>query len=754
MAEYNSFTYDEIKSSDFGVYIGGEKTFDAPSLRGQSIEIPGRNGNVFISSDSYENVELVYPSFNFEPDLETFRSKLAKLRNALSSRASYKRLTDTLHPDEFRMAVFRDGFEVKPIKYNTAAEFDIVFDCKPQRFLKSGEIPVEYTPGQTPSDEQTKTGSIVTFEAEEGTIISDVKADINPAQDLNGYDKPWAGGNGKNLIPYPYADGASKTANGITYTVNSDGSVKAVGTATSTSQFYLARNLVLQDGDYILTGDLDTDTGSPRRTSILFNENSTSGQSHWNEGINYPCEFTVNGYVVNNLRIRIQSGETVNQTFYPMIRKAEIADDTYEPYENICPISGWNEVNVTRTGKNLIIYPPYYHGNSKTQNGITYTVNSDGTITVNGTATAASSFTLHARFTEVEGDLILPNGTYTLSGCPSGGGDNTYQMRAHRTYNGSANELGRDLGSGVVLTLNGDDFSSSEVNLQISINVSSGATANNLVFKPMLVVGSTVEPWEPYNGNTYTIDLDGTRYGGTLDVTSGVLTVDMAIVDMGDLNYSYSSSRFQTNISGIKQGLARTTLLYASAYECLHNGEPHDAKRNGIIYNGNNSNTLFIHNFEYTSTSDFKTAMTGQTICYPLATPITVQLTPTEVKTLLGTNNIWADSGDITVKYGTSPYIIVNPTDYPSKPLLEVTGVGSFWLGDTQITITGTSGQTLYIDCETGECYKATGGIISPANGLVTLNRLDFPKLASGINNIQLGSGISKVKITPRWWRL
>ena len=144
MAEYNSFTYDGITSSDFGVYIGGEKTFDAPALRGQSIEIPGRNGNVFISSGSYENVELVYPSFNFEPDLETFRSRLADLRNALSSRTSYKRLTDTLHPDEFRMAVFRDGFEAKPIKYNTAAEFDIVFDCKPQRFLKSGEVPYDF----------------------------------------------------------------------------------------------------------------------------------------------------------------------------------------------------------------------------------------------------------------------------------------------------------------------------------------------------------------------------------------------------------------------------------------------------------------------------------------------------------------------------------------------------------------------------------------------------------------------------------
>ena len=35
----------------------------------------------------------------------------------------------------------------------------------------------------------------------------------------------------------------------------------------------------------------------------------------------------------------------------------------------------------------------------------------------------------------------------------------------------------------------------------------------------------------------------------------------------------------------------------------------------------------------------------------PLATPQTYQLTPTEVKTLLGSNNVWADSGDVTIEY-------------------------------------------------------------------------------------------------------
>ena len=72
---------------------------------------------------------------------------------------------------------------------------------------------------------------------------------------------------------------------------------------------------------------------SYNKTSILFNENSGGGTSHWNYGKNAPCEFTQNGWKVSELRIRITSGATVNnQTFYPMIRLASITDDTYVPY--------------------------------------------------------------------------------------------------------------------------------------------------------------------------------------------------------------------------------------------------------------------------------------------------------------------------------------------------------------------------------------------------------------------------------------
>ena len=41
------------------------------------------------------------------------------------------------------------------------------------------------------------------------------------------------------------------------------------------------------------------------------------------------------------------------------------------------------------------------------------------------------------------------------------------------------------------------------------------------------------------------------------------------------------------------------------------------------------------------------------TVVYELATPIEIQITPEEINTLIGVNNIWADTGDVSVKYRT-----------------------------------------------------------------------------------------------------
>jgi hypothetical protein len=71
----------------------------------------------------------------------------------------------------------------------------------------------------------------------------------------------------------------------------------------------------------------------------------------------------------------------------------------------------------------------------------------------------------------------------------------------------------------------------------------------------------------------------------------------------------------------------------------------------GCNFLGNTDAAMIVQDSAYTDAAVFKTAVSGQKLVYPLATPVTYQLTPTEVTTLLGTINIWADCGDSTVEY-------------------------------------------------------------------------------------------------------
>lgn len=131
----NYFTFAGKNCKDFNVYVSGQGTYNAPARVYSTYEIPGRNGDLYIDEKRFENIELTYPAFIFE-DMITH---VDGLRNYLLSRTGYQRLEDTYHPDEFRMAVFSDGFEFDVDPRHEVSTFDITFRCKPQRFLKLGE---------------------------------------------------------------------------------------------------------------------------------------------------------------------------------------------------------------------------------------------------------------------------------------------------------------------------------------------------------------------------------------------------------------------------------------------------------------------------------------------------------------------------------------------------------------------------------------------------------------------------------------
>lgn len=132
----NYLIFDNGDSRDFGVYISGQGTFTAPVREYSMQPVPGRNGDLIGSNTRLENTEVTYPAFIYT----NFRENLRNLRGFLLSRIGYFRLEDTYHPDEFRLAVYKGGLSPEVLDRNQAGQFDLTFEVKPQRFLKSGEL--------------------------------------------------------------------------------------------------------------------------------------------------------------------------------------------------------------------------------------------------------------------------------------------------------------------------------------------------------------------------------------------------------------------------------------------------------------------------------------------------------------------------------------------------------------------------------------------------------------------------------------
>lgn len=139
----NYLTIAGKDSRDFGVYISGQGTFSAPEKAYEFYSVPGRNGAILGNENRLENIEVSYECFIYT----NFDQNIAEFRTFLLSLNGYQRLTDSYHSDEFRMAVYVGPFEPEVTAKNDAGAFTLTFNCKPQRWLVSGETKYSWIPG-------------------------------------------------------------------------------------------------------------------------------------------------------------------------------------------------------------------------------------------------------------------------------------------------------------------------------------------------------------------------------------------------------------------------------------------------------------------------------------------------------------------------------------------------------------------------------------------------------------------------------
>ena len=329
------------------------------------------------------------------------------------------------------------------------------------------------------------------------------------------------------------------------------------------------------------------------------------------------------------------------------------------------PIVGFTGMTVNQTGKNLL-NPTLYDGGAYNP-----TVDSQRTFTESATQFTHVGNTYSVSFTESwkTYTMLMPVKyvqayycNFTLSGTGTNLGTSVYFVDA----------------DGKVLASASNNTSNPQTRT-FAVNVPSGAkyfcitftnrgtSETTLTFtEPQIEVGSTATTYEAYKSKT-PIQVSwqseaGTIYGGEL-YDDGALHVTHNTVDLGTLEWTYhpATSSYEAffdsylpsdSITGDSavafDGYCEIYKAIKSSVIALPNQPLYD---NNVMALANNSRRIIICDTRYSSASDFKTAMDGVILVYPLATPIILAIDPIDISTYYGSNNIWCDTGESAIQY-------------------------------------------------------------------------------------------------------
>lgn len=316
---------------------------------------------------------------------------------------------------------------------------------------------------------------------------------------------------GKNKLQITtFNDGTkSKTLNGVTANINENGTISLSGTASAETQFYLTKNdFSLESGDgYFWCNSPSVNCRFEFVASINGEEKYLNSYSTTPNTFNITSSFVYSGST-----IIVASGTSTNVTLTPMISNGTFTE--YEPYTGGQPSPSPDypqeievieeDFNITSCGKNLLPYP--YEDTTKTVNGISFTDNKDGSITVNGTATANASFKLLGNSEYSEFVRIYANYLY--------GGTNNSWVRVVNYTNGHYTVIctsKNNEGIGIDKTTYNTGY--------VEIIVPSGYTAENEIITPMMTIKQATE-YEPYQSTTTAITLPDEQFAAKISDTA------------------------------------------------------------------------------------------------------------------------------------------------------------------------------------------------------------------------------------------
>ena len=462
------------------------------------------------------------------------------------------------------------------------------------------------------------TGTGTTF-----TISNTKKAKMNNTLKGNTEQTTYTG---KNLLNNT---ATSQTINGITYTINSDGTVIANGTATNLSTFHLISNttLTLSAGTYILSGC--PENGSDNTYRLDINDGASIPEAGGQvKDFGSGKTFTLSeNLTLTNVRIRIASGTTINNlVFKPMIRLSSITDDTYEPY-----VGGTASPN------------PNYPQDIRVVKG-------DNTINIIGKNLLDTSKKLDGYAFDNSTNKIISSSTYELYYIP---------IKAGETYI-SSSELGTSSGNiayaycnefpqlntpvvsrttSAISILNGGTFTApSEVKYLLIRITKSSQTLNNWQIEK----GSTATTYEPHQEQSYVFyleDLELCKIGNYQDYIYKsnntwykYKAIDKVVLD-GSESWSIGNDILYIEFNGYKRIEGITCICnYYQAIENVNNSSGIKPYNNTIAFRKNPNDTInqvFINDTQYNNVNEFKNWLSthNTTVYYILETPTSIEIT-------------------------------------------------------------------------------------------------------------------------------
>lgn len=488
----------------------------------------------------------------------------------------------------------------------------------------TGEVTTEEFLKAFPTD--TASGAIASFsDGADDISLKSLIVDIDPVQDLHGYDHPWPAGGGKNKFNTDFSDA---TINGTAITKLSDGKVSTSGVPTSAFDRVIG-TVTLPAGDYILNGCPAGGGAAKYRLQVTdFPVHINLGQDS-GSGVS----FTLSEEMTIAVRIQVYTGASASLTYAPMIRLATESDATFAPYSNICPISGWTGCKVNATGKNLFDntgindHTTWEEISNDSYEKVLDFIKGGETYTVNGKATQALSLTY----------LYLQkyvNGAWE-SEC------NLWQNNVSRM-----------------------PYTFTAENVPYRFWAYNASKSINIIDWIQIELGTTATAYEPYAGRTIQINWQteaGTVYGGKLDVLSGVMRVEMGMLDLSTASWTLRIDTQRATTTNIKNLIKIPSSQFVKSGSIAENYS--EKRANATLTVGE---FAVLQNGAVVLYYDGVNAPSGKLV-YPLAEPITIQLTPHEVKSLLGVNNIFADTGDVSIEYRADTKLYIERLTAPEE---------------------------------------------------------------------------------------